>query len=148
MKSMPKCRTSPRSTAAIFRNRAVPRTAVETSTHSGLSRGHRRQLRLHSRAEIALGLRRGDVLASLPRGDGRLRRFEGIAQRARTRQGVAIERLAEISQIAVVGAAERGAIGRSRRDDDGLRVDQAFDEGARIAGRVDDGAPPEAGLWQ
>ncbi len=56
-------------------------------------------------------------------------------------QRVAVEGLAEIREVAVVGATEGAAIGSGRRDDDGARIAQDIDESAGITGRDDDHPP-------
>src|SRR6266853_1464371 len=112
--------------AAAYRTTAAAtgNGGARSFDQSGFRRVHLGQFCLHSRTEIGLRVRRVDVLPPLPRGNRGFRGVEGLAQRVSGGQRVAVERLAEVGQIAVVRTAERGAIGGRCGNDDGLRVPQ------------------------
>ena len=65
------------------------------------------------------------------------------------RQGITVEGLAEIGEVAIARAAEGGAVASRRgRDHDGLRVLEGIDESTGIAGGDDDHPPADPGLAQ
>src|SRR5450631_656380 len=126
--------------------RMVNPKRLETSM-PGLA-AHGGQLRLDLHAEIPLRIRRSLVLAILARRDRLFCRLEGFAQGLRPRQRIAIEGLAEIGEIAVIGTAEgRSILGRSGNDD-GLRIAQGVDEAAGITRGNQDDAPLNSRLAQ
>src|ERR1700726_1402504 len=106
------------------------------------------ELRLDLRAEIRLRIRGSLVFAMLTLGDGLLCRLEGSAQRLGPRQRISIEGLAEIGEIAVVGAAEGGSVLGRSGDDDGLWIAQGVDEAAGITRGNQDDAPLNSRLAQ
>ena len=70
------------------------------------------QMLLERLTEKRLRVGRFDALAPFASGDLGLGLVKGRTQGLRTWQRVAVERLAEVREIAVVGAAERGLVGR------------------------------------
>ena len=93
-------------------------------------------------------LRRRQSFAALARLDLRHGVGKCRPQVRRRGQRIAIEGLAEVGELALVVAPERGPVGRGGRDDDGVIVAQVLDERAGVAGGDHHHLPADAGFAQ
>ncbi len=73
---------------------------------------------------------------------------KSLLQGGRARQGIPVERLAEVGELAVVAATKGRPITRRGREDDRVVVAKRINERACVAGRDDNDLPFDPGSMQ